>query len=54
MAYSLWLDYSVRNDFTGFASADLIALWPAVIHAMTTEPPMANKNIEALSGIRYV
>jgi hypothetical protein len=21
MAYSLWLDYSVRNDFTGFANA---------------------------------
>ena len=54
MAQSSQLHYSVLKLFTGFASADLIALWPAVIHAMTTEPPMANKNIEALSGIRYV
>ena len=52
MACSLQPPYSVRNDFTGFANADLIALCPAVIHAITTEPPMASKNIDTLSGIR--
>jgi hypothetical protein len=46
------LPYSVRNDFTGLASADLIALCPAVIQAITIEPAIANKNIDALNGIR--
>jgi hypothetical protein len=48
------LFYSVRNDFTGLASADLMALCPAVIQAITIEPAIASKNIDALSGIRYV
>jgi len=46
--------YSVLKDFTGFDIAALIALCPAVIHAITTEPAIANKNIDALSGILYV
>ena len=52
MAQSSQLHYSVLKLFTGFASADLIALCPAVIQAITTEPAIANKNIDALNGIR--
>src|SRR5690348_13364158 len=51
---STFPNHSVLKLFTGFASADLMALCPAVIQAMTIEPVIANKNIDALSGIRYV
>ena len=45
MAYSLQLDYSVRNDFTGFVKAAFIDWKLTVNKAMANAATMATANV---------
>ena len=46
-------DHSERRLVIGFAIAAFIARCATVIQAINIELPMANRNMEALSGIWY-
>jgi hypothetical protein len=48
------MNYSVRKLFTGLARAPLIAVYPTVIQAISTEPPMVTRKNQAPKPINAV